>query len=242
LVIAVTCIFLVAGMVKGIVGLGLPTLAMGLLCLVMPPVEAAAILVVPGVVTNVWQMIAGPALTVLTRRFATMIVGVLAGTFATIGLLTHVSSVASSVLGAVLAVYGLSGLLLEPFIIPSRAERWLSPAVGLMTGLLNGATGVYVIPGAAYLASLRMSKDELIQAIGINAFVCPIALGIGLSLSGAYEIAAAGMSFFAVLPGLAGMYVGQRIRHRLNPAAFRFCFFIGLVALGCYMLYRSLSI
>jgi uncharacterized membrane protein YfcA len=33
--------FLVAGFVKGVIGLGLPTVSMGLLSLVMPPAKAA---------------------------------------------------------------------------------------------------------------------------------------------------------------------------------------------------------
>ena len=38
---------------------------MGLLGLVMPPVQAAALLVVPSLVTNVWQLVAGPGLMVV---------------------------------------------------------------------------------------------------------------------------------------------------------------------------------
>ena len=49
-------VFLVAGTVKGVVGLGLPTIAMALLVLMMSPAEAAALLIVPSLVTNVWQI------------------------------------------------------------------------------------------------------------------------------------------------------------------------------------------
>jgi hypothetical protein len=38
-------IFLLAGFVKGVVGLGLPVIAMGLLALFMPPADAASILI-----------------------------------------------------------------------------------------------------------------------------------------------------------------------------------------------------
>ena len=51
----ITFTFLLAGFVKGVIGLGLPTVAVGLLGLVMPPAEAAALLVVPSMVTNLWQ-------------------------------------------------------------------------------------------------------------------------------------------------------------------------------------------
>ena len=53
--------FLLAGLVKGVIGMGLPTVAMGLLAVVLPPAEAAALLVVPSLVTNVWQLLAGPS-------------------------------------------------------------------------------------------------------------------------------------------------------------------------------------
>ena len=46
-------VFLVAGWVKGVVGMGLPTVAMGALGLVIAPVQAAALLVVPSLVTKV---------------------------------------------------------------------------------------------------------------------------------------------------------------------------------------------
>jgi uncharacterized protein len=80
--------FLLAGAVKGVIGMGLPTVAMGALGLVMPPVQAAALLVVPSLATNVWQMLAGPALAAAVRRFATMLIGVGVGIFLGIGLLT----------------------------------------------------------------------------------------------------------------------------------------------------------
>ena len=57
--------FLIAGAVKGVIDMGLATVAMGLLGLVVAPVEAAALLVVPSLATNVWQMVAGPALRVV---------------------------------------------------------------------------------------------------------------------------------------------------------------------------------
>ena len=237
-VVAVT--FFLAGLVKGVVGMGLPTLAMGLLSVAMPPAEAAAILVVPTVITNIWQMLAGPALAALVRRFALMIVGVVVGTFATIGLLTGTStSIATGALGAVLAAYGVFGLIGARFEVKRESERWLSPIVGLITGMLTGATGVFVIPAIPYLNSLRLEKEELIQSIGISAFVCPLALGLALATSGQFQAAIAGTSFLALLPALAGMYVGQHVRVRLQSAVFRRWFFSGLVALGGYMVLRS---
>jgi uncharacterized protein len=75
---AITAIFVLAGFVKGVIGLGLPTVAMGLLALVMTPAQAAALLVVPSFLTNVWQAM-GPELTPLVRRLWPMLLGICAG-------------------------------------------------------------------------------------------------------------------------------------------------------------------
>jgi uncharacterized membrane protein YfcA len=75
-VLVVTALaFLVAGFVKGLVGLGLPTVAIGLLGIIMAPAQAASLLVVPTFVTNIWQLAAGPRLVSLLRRLWPMLIG-----------------------------------------------------------------------------------------------------------------------------------------------------------------------
>src|SRR5712691_6957903 len=59
--------FLLGGFIKGVIGVGLPTVAMGLLTLVLRPVQAAALLIAPTLATNIWQATAGPRITVLLR-------------------------------------------------------------------------------------------------------------------------------------------------------------------------------
>lgn len=241
LVAFVAAIFLLAGGVKGVLGLGLPTVAMGLLSLVMTPAQAAGIMVIPALVTNIWQVAVGPALLTLVRRLFWMIVATVIGTFSTIGFLTASSgSTATGVLGAVLAAYGIYGLVGPKFEVHARWERWLSPIVGFVTGMLNGATGVFVIPNAPYLASLRLDKEQLVQSLGINAFVCPLALAAALMVQGQLSTGiAAGSWVVALLFSLAGMYFGQLVRRRASEHVFRRGFFIGLLALGTYMCLRA---
>jgi len=233
--------FLFAGFVKGALGIGLPTVVMGLLSIVMPPAQAAALMVLPAMGTNIWQMAAGPSLGKLLRRFAGMIVGVFVGTFATIDLLTQSAAGASAALGLVLAAYGLYGLFARRFEIAPRYELWASPIIGLVTGSICGATGIFVVPTAPYLTSLRMNTEELVQSIGISAFVCPLALTIALAVHGRYSFGVAGASFLALVPALAGMYVGIRLRRRLAAAVFMKWCFAGLIALGGYMFLRSVK-
>ncbi len=141
--VVTTLAFLIAGLVKGVIGLGLPTVAIGLLGLVMMPAQAAALLVIPSLVTNVWQLAAGPRLLPLLQRLWPMLLGICIGTLAGPRLLTgdagHQATIA---LGVALIVYAVLGLSRARFRVPARAEGWLSPLVGTVTGFVSAATGV----------------------------------------------------------------------------------------------------
>lgn len=237
----VTAVFLLAGWVKGVVGMGLPTVAMGALGLVMPPVQAAALLVVPSLVTNLWQFVAGPARAIVVRRLATMMVLVGLGTALGIPFLTSGSSRWPAVaLGAVLAVYALLAYLLPRFTVPARAEPALSPVVGAITGVLTGATGVFVVPAVPYLSALGLSRDELVQALGLSFTVSTLALALALGWRSSLDGGALLASLLALLPALLGMFIGQRTRGRIDPVAFRRWFLRAMFVLGGYMVLRGL--
>jgi uncharacterized protein len=231
--------FVVAGFIKGAVGIGLPTVIVGLLSIVMPPAQAAQLMVMPALATNIWQMASGPALGALLRRLAGFIVAVFVGTFTTIGFITSTSRLAGATLGIVLALYGAYALWGRRFQVERTTERWLAPVSGLVAGMLSGATGVFVIPTVPFLTSLRMTAEELVQAVGITAFVCPLALATALAVHGQYPGAVAGASLLALAPALAGMYLGIKVRLRLPAAVFMRWFFVALIALGGYMFVRA---
>lgn len=235
-------IFLLAGMVKGLLGLGLPTIAMGLLGLVMAPVQAAALLLVPSLVTNVWQLLAGPRFGALVQRLWPMLLTIVVGTLATSGIIAGAAASAASLgLGVALAFYGFVGLLKPQLRIPPAAEPWAGPLVGVVTGMVTGATGVFVIPAVPYLGSLGLDRDDLIQALGLSFTVSTLALAGGLALHGALPVAASTASLLAVLPALAGMWLGGWLRSRVRPDLFRRGFFVSLLLLGGELVWRGLT-
>ena len=121
--------YLLAGFVKGVIGLGLPTVAIGLLGLMMTPAQAAAILVVPSLVTNIWQFAAGGALPALLRRMWPLLTGICIGTFIGAVLLPPgMGGQATMWLGVALALYAVVGLFNVQFSVPPRAEGWIGSA------------------------------------------------------------------------------------------------------------------
>lgn len=241
----IAAVFILAGFTKGVIGLGLPTISMGLLAVVLPAPEAAALLILPSLVTNVWQMLDGPHLRTVLRRLWPLNVGVCLGTWGAAAVMAGLGGRWAVVaLGVALMAYAISGLAALPLAVPRPAERWLGPLTGLVTGAITSATGVFVIPAVPYMQAIGLTRDELVQALGLSFTVSTLALAV--TVSGAFDWDLAGPSLAAALiaptfMALAGMRLGQAVRARLAPAVFRVWFFAGLLALGAYLAARGLA-
>ncbi len=241
LVVSVGLTFFLAGIVKGVTGMGLPTVAMGLLGTMMPPVTAAAMLIVPSFVSNVWLLASGPSFAALVRRLWPMMLGIVLGTLAGSSILAGGQTRWTLAgLGAALVVYAGFALSDRQVSVPSRQEKWLSPLVGLTTGAVTGGTGVFVIPAVPYLQALGLSKDDLIQGLGLSFTVSTVALAVGLGWRGAFQLEGLAMSSLALAPALLGMWLGQGIRRKVSPETFRRWFLVYLLLLGTELVLKSL--
>ena len=67
-VIAILGTFLVAGLVKGVIGLGLPSISLAVLTVVTNLPSSMALLLVPSLVTNIWQAVRGGKIRVILIR------------------------------------------------------------------------------------------------------------------------------------------------------------------------------
>jgi uncharacterized protein len=233
----VTAAFLLAGLVKGVTGLALPTVGIGLLGLAMPPAHAAALVVVPALMTNVWQMMSGPGLASLVRRLWLMQLAICLGTWAGASLMTGSNTAfASAALGFALIAYAAFGLMNAQFPhVPPWAERWLGTFVGGATGFITAATGVFVIPAVPFLQALSFERGEFMKALGLCFTVSSIALAWSLVSSGTLNLSTGLYSLLALVPALAGMVAGQCLLRVMRPETFRRWFFSGLALLGAHL-------
>jgi hypothetical protein len=237
LMLLVAGAFLTAGLVKGVIGLGLPTVSIAMLSVAMAPAQAAALLIIPSMVTNVWQLATGGRLGVLLRRLWPMLVGIFAGTWVA-GVWLGGTNIAwaGHALGAALVLYSVIGLSSVRMRVPASMQPWAGPLAGATTGAIASVTGVFVIPVVPYLQALEMDRDELVQAMGLVFTSSTIALAGGLIQGGQLGGREAGASLLALVPALIGMVLGQWLRHRVSPPIFRRAFFLGVAALGVHLL------
>lgn len=240
-ILPVLCVFLLAGAVKGVTGMGLPTVAMSLLGLWMMPAQAAALLVVPALATNIAQC-RGPQLGALIARLWPGLTGLAALTVLAPGLGSAGQAEATGRwLGAILIAYGLLGLWRPILPDLSGRGRWLSAPIGAATGAVTALTAVFALPWVPYLQTLRLDKDAMVQALGLSFTVATLALAARLQLSarvGTVEMPDAFAVFGALVGAFAGLWLGALLRGRLGGAAFQKALFMVFIVLGAANLLR----
>src|SRR6201991_3176382 len=234
--ILVGAVFLLAGLVKGVIGLGLPTVSMGLLAVTMSPGQAIAIVIVPAIVTNVWQTFGGPYLRDIIRRLWPMLAGTAFGIWLNGGLLTGPSAPYAAVGRAfLLALNAIVGLRKLNFTVAPGNEKWVGGIVGIITGMISAATGVQVIPSVPFMQAIGLERDELVQALGVFFTVATVALAFTLTTAGLLTAATALPGGVAMATSFGGMFVGQAVRTRMQPAVFHRWFHLSMILLGLYL-------
>jgi uncharacterized protein len=227
---------LLAGFVKGVVGLGLPTVSIGLLAVTMQPSRAIAIVIVPAIVTNIWQTFAGPHLRDIIRRLWPLMAGTVIGIWLNGGMLSGpYARYGGVVLGVLLVIYAIVGLSKFNFSVARSNEKWIGGIVGLVTGAVSAATGVQVVPSMPFMQAIGMEKDELVQALGVFFTVATLALAFTLTRAGLLSASTALPGAVAIASAFAGMFIGQLVRSRMQPEAFRRWFLIAMILLGLYL-------
>jgi uncharacterized membrane protein YfcA len=237
ILLAVAGTFLLAGAVKGVIGLGLPTVSLALLTVATDLTSAMALLLIPSFVTNLWQAVVGGNGRVILRRIWPFLAMATVAVWLGATALTRVDlALLSALLGVLLVVYATLNLAGYRLAISTRQEVWVGPLVGTANGILTGMTGSFVMPGVLFLQAIGLSRDMLIQAMGVLFTVSTLALAVALGGNGLLTAELGTISAAALLPAIVGMVVGQRIRQRLSEQLFRRVFFIALLILGAYII------
>ncbi len=228
-------VFLLAGTVKGLVGLGLPTITIALTSLILPLTESIALIALPTIFTNVWQAAVGGQFRVIARRQWPLIVPLMISLYLTMWLVGQRGpNWAFLVLAAVLILYSGLGLFRIRLHIHADLERPLAPVIGVVSGFVAGLVGVPIIPLMPYLQGLDIKPTELVQTLGVVLCATSLTLTSSLLFFGLLDGPRAIVSAVAVVPALGGMWLGQQVRRRLSVEQFRQAVFWALLLTGLY--------
>lgn len=233
--------FLLAGTVKGVVGLGLPLVSVACLTVAFDLRTAMVLTIVPSFVTNLWQAVAGRSARLIFSRLwpflLTATITVWIGVYALANLNPRLPT---GTLGTLLVIYSILNLRGARFAMPRAHETWAGPLIGIANGVLTGMTGTSVVPGVMFLQAIGLARDVLIQSMGMLFTASTVALTIALHRSNFLNVDEAVLSAGAVVPAVIGMLAGQALRKRLSEQRFRTAFFVTLFMLGAYILAKEL--
>ena len=241
LIAVASAVLLLAGTVKGFIGLGMPTVAIALLTLQLDARSAVTLVVVPMLLSNVWQFWRGPDMAGCVKqqwRYAVILILFVAAT------VWFSQSAPDQFLRAVLGAFVLAFCFFSwrdmvPLIPPHRV-RLFEGISAVVAGLVGGLTAAWAPPLAMYLTGLRLDRDAFVQALGflitagsVSIFIMFIAVGH----SAGPDLA---ISTFLLLPALVGFSIGERLRHRTDPEQFKKYFLGAFSILGVNLLLGAL--
>ena len=241
LAVLFTLAFLVAGTVKGSVGLGLPTTALAIMTLVIDPRAAIALVMIPMVVTNAWQVWRLGDILGCARRYLPFSLALMVSVGVTVALTRDAPDrLLFAMLGIGILFFVAVNSVIRVPVLPAWADRPAQIATGLICGVLGGMTSVWAPPMALYLAARRVPKDEFVRASGLLIFLGSLPLVIGFAAQNILTPRLAMVSAALLIPSLIGFSIGEVLRRKMSEAHFRAGLLIVFLIMGLNLLRRAI--
>lgn len=215
-------VFVLAGTIKGTVGIGLPTVSVAILSQFIAPHTAVALVVIPLVVSNLWQVMRSKAGLGTIRQYwvliAFMVVTLWFTTFLTVAISPQVLLAA---IGIAIVIFSASSLAWTPPMLPDRFDRPAQGVAGFLGGVLGGLTSIWSPPIVTYLIARRTDGEDFVRATGMFIFLGGIPLALGFWQTGLLNAQTAPLSAMMIVPTLIGFTMGELIRKRMGAGMFR---------------------
>ncbi len=232
--------FLLAGTIKGAVGMGLPTTAVGLMTLMIQPRLAIALILIPMLAANGWQAFRSGDLRGATRRYLPFIAALVLGAGLTVVLSRDAPDGALfATLGIAILAFVLVNATKWAPVIPAPLDRPAQIVAGALSGVMGGLTSVWAPPMAVYLAARHTPKAEFVRASGLLIFCGSLPMAAGYIFQGYLSAQTALLSTLLLVPTLAGFALGERLRHGLSEEAFRKLLLAVFFLMGLNLLRRA---
>jgi uncharacterized membrane protein YfcA len=229
------------GLVKGTTGIGLPMVAMPIMVLAVDVPTAVALMTFPILASNLVQGMQGGRWKAVIRRFwpisLVQPLGMVAGAMI---LAWADQRILTGILGGMVVFFVVAVQFQPNWHISPAKERFITPVVGAFSGLSGGLSSFFGLPIAMYLLMLRMEKDEFVSAVGVTYTFGGISLIVVL---GAFGLLGQQLYLYSILciPAvLVGVWLGNMLRARLDPATFRRAVLVILFIAGLNLIRRSI--
>ena len=241
-ILIIFLIFALAGLIKGVIGVGLPTVSLALLSFILDIKESIAIVLIPIILTNFYQMIDGKYLKDIikdTKYFLLFsIISIIPGFL----LLVYFNSkIILGILSLLLILNSIISLSKNTIKIKKPKNKLNQIWIGILTGFSTGVCSIYTMPLVLMLQSLSYTKDKIIQFMGITFFLFSSIQIILFYSQAMINTKILTYSIFSIIPIFAGLVIGNLIRKRISETVFKNLFNLMLLIMGLVIFARIIT-
>lgn len=237
--VSMLAVFLIAGTIKGFLGIGLPAAAMGLLTFVMAPTEAIPLLWLPILATNFLQFANAPNKRGLIQDYGWFAVAIIVSIFVTsMFIASYPTALLTVVIGIAMVVFSLNLLIgIKLAIGPSKGWQ---VGFGLLSGTLGGLSSIWSPTVAMYLVARNATKEQFIGATGFLFLAGCVPLGLGQVVAGILTLPVLLQSLLGLAVALVGFRVGAGLRESVSQTLFRKAVLIAFLIMGVRLIATGL--
>jgi uncharacterized protein len=233
-------VYLLAGTIKGTIGIGLPATSISLLGQIYDPRAAIALAIFPILFTNIWQVYRTGEVRRTLKAFWPFALTLAVVMWISTGFSARIStSSLIFVLGCVVVLFALTSLFVKPPHLPARLDKPAQIVAGGLAGILGGLTAIWSPPMVIYFLASRLDKDDFVRASGVLLFVGSVPLLLGYWQNDLMTADWALMSIIMIVPTLAGFSIGEVIRRRMDAARFQKVILVIFLLMGLNLIRRA---
>jgi uncharacterized protein len=237
IIAAVICSLIVAGLLKGIIGVGMPVVALPLLSLFVDIKSAVMLLSMPLIFSNVPQALEGGKTGRCFLQLLPVILGMIPGLILGVHILLALdASVAEIIAGLVVMGVGVVTLLAPKLQLQSRLVLPAGVTFGFFGGILGA---VAAMPGPLvfiFLLAKGLRGKAFTKEASLYLAVSAGLLALLLTASREFNWRDVSVSAAAMLPVGLGMFAGQHMRDRIAPQTFEKLVLFAVIGAGAELL------
>jgi uncharacterized membrane protein YfcA len=234
-------VFLLAGTIKGVVGVGLPTAGVGLMSQFTDPRTAITMVLLPMVVTNVWQIYRAGNFAQTLRDYWLFGLALAVVIWITSQLSVDIPErILLFITGAVIISFVLAGLIKSVPRVPKGRDPAVQIGIGSVAGILGGLTGIWAAPIALYLLSRQALKEEFVRVTGFLLLIGSVPLALSYTVDGHLNQTMFVISAAMLVPTLAGFTFGESLRRGLSQQRFQQVLLVFFLVMGLNLIRKAL--
>jgi len=235
-------IFIVAGIVKGVTGIGLPLTSIAILTTFISPLQAIGLNMIPVILANIRQFTQAKSPLTTAKKYKIfalfLVIGVSFTSFLTASLSDETLKL---LIGFLVIIFALDNLLRKSWSLNMAHDKYWQIFMGTISGLIGGLTSIWGVPIIMYLILRKADKEEFVDTTGFLFLIAVIPATFGYIYTGILKADMIPLSIVCAIAAMIGMSIGKQIRKRIVLETFKRLVLILFILIGIKLIWNAMT-